>query len=163
MKMRQYLAVALILILLACGVVYAGEMIVFPAKGQSEQQMEKDKFDCYSWAKKETGFDPMQPATATTPPPAKESPKGGVGRGAARGAAIGAAVGSLDGEMGDGAKKGAAAGAIIGGIRRHSQKRQEAQAEQQWASEQATASSTMRDNYNRAYGACLEGKGYTVK
>jgi len=34
--------------------------IIYPAKGQSQQQMEKDKYECYTWAKGQTGFDPMQ-------------------------------------------------------------------------------------------------------
>jgi len=38
------------------GFALAQELMIFPAKGQSEDQMEKDKFECYSWAKKQTGF-----------------------------------------------------------------------------------------------------------
>jgi hypothetical protein len=44
------------------------DLIIYPAKGQSQQQMEKDKFDCFSWAKQQSGFDPMQPP-ATAPAP----------------------------------------------------------------------------------------------
>jgi hypothetical protein len=155
--------IVLVLCLVVSGTVFAQELIVFPAKGQSEQQLEKDKFECYSWAKKQTGVDPMQLATATSPPPAKEAPRGGVGRGAARGAAVGAAVGSIDGEMGEGAKKGAAAGAVVGGVRRRSQRRGEEQEQKQYEADQSAAQSARTSEYNRAYGACLEGKGYTVK
>jgi len=31
---------------------------VFPNKGQSDDQLEKDKYACYEWAKKQSGFDP---------------------------------------------------------------------------------------------------------
>ena len=99
----------------------AQDMVIYPAKGQSEQQMEKDKYECYSWAKKQTGFDPMQVPTASAPPPKQEPARGGLGRGAARGAAAGAAVGSLDGEMGKGAAAGAIVGGVVGGIRRREQ------------------------------------------
>lgn len=36
------------------GPAMAQELLVFPAEGQSDEQMEKDKYDCYSWAKKKT-------------------------------------------------------------------------------------------------------------
>ncbi len=70
-------ATALILFVFMTGPVMAQELIIYPAQGQSNDQMEKDKFECYTWAKKETGFDPMQMPTATAPPPKKEAPKGG--------------------------------------------------------------------------------------
>ena len=149
--------------LFLAGSALGADLIVYPAKNQSKDQMEKDKYDCYTWAKGQSKFDPMQTPTATAPPPEQQAPKGGVGRGAARGAAVGAAVGSLDGEMGEGAKKGAVAGAMVGGMRRRHQRREEAQAEQQWAEKQATEYTGKRSEYDRAYGACLEGKGYTVK
>lgn len=34
---------------------------VYPAKGQSEDQMQRDKFDCSQWATQQTGFDPTNP------------------------------------------------------------------------------------------------------
>ena len=51
------------------GVALAQDQIVYPAKGQSDKQMEKDKYECYSWAKKQTGFDPMATPTATRAAP----------------------------------------------------------------------------------------------
>ena len=51
------------------GIISAQEMMIYPAKGQSQEQLDKDKYECYSWAKKQTGFDPMQVPTASTPPP----------------------------------------------------------------------------------------------
>jgi hypothetical protein len=35
----------------------AQDLIIYPAKGQSQEQMEKEKFECYTWAKQQTGFD----------------------------------------------------------------------------------------------------------
>ena len=66
-------------------------------------------------------------------------------------------------DAGKGAAIGAASGALIGGMRRRDQQSQQQQAEQQWANEQAANYTNQRNNYNRAYGACLEGRGYTVK
>jgi len=145
------------------GIVLAQDMVIYPAKGQSEQQMEKDKYECYSWAKKQTGFDPMQVPTASAPPSKQEPARGGLGRGAARGAAAGAAVGSLDGEMGKGAAAGAIVGGVVGGIRRREQAQAQQQKEQQWAQQQASQYAGNRSEYNRAYAACLEGRGYSVK
>jgi len=158
--MKQlFLVITLLLsVLFVAGLALAQELIIFPGKGQSEDQMEKDKYECYQWAKKETGFDPMEAPKATEPPPKEEPKKGGLVRGAAGGAIVG---GIIDGS--DGAKKGAAAGAVVGGVRRGRQVRQEEQKQEQWAQDQAAAYSQNRDTYNRAYSACLEGKGYTVK
>ena len=142
----------------------AEDMYVYPQKGQSNEQMEKDKYECYTWAKKQTGFDPMEAPRATAPPPKQEAPRGGLLRGAARGAAVGAVVGGIaDDKAGKGAAAGAAGGALIGGMRRRDQVRQEEQAQQQWAQEQTAQYSQRRGEYNRAYSACLGGKGYTVK
>ena len=58
-------------ICIVAGTSWAQEVIVYPAKGQSAEQTEKDKFECYQWAKGQTGFDPMAPPTASTPPPRK--------------------------------------------------------------------------------------------
>lgn len=134
----------------------AQEPIVFPARGQSNEQMEGDKYACYSWAKGQTGFDPMQAPTATAPPPPT---KGGVLRGAAGGAALGAAVGAIAGDAGKGAAIGAASGGIIGGARRQKSKSKQ----EQYAQQQAAGYDQRRGEYNRAWGACMEGKGYTVK
>jgi hypothetical protein len=163
MKQVLQFLVFLLLATLATGPVLAQELYVYPSKGQSQEQLEKDKFDCYQWAKQTTGFDPMQQPTATAPSPGKEAPRGGVLPGAARGAALGAVGGAIAGDTGKGAAIGAATGALFGGMRRRDQQRQQQQAEQQWAQEQSAQYSYKRNEYNRAYGACLEGKGYTVK
>jgi hypothetical protein len=133
----------------------ADELMIYPKSGQSAEQQEKDKFECYSWAKNESSFDPMAPPTATEAPPQQQAPRGGVLRGAARGAAIGEIV---DDDWETGAKVGAA----IGGMRRADQKRKEAQAQQQWEQEQQQIYAEKRNRYNRAYSVCLEARDYSV-
>jgi hypothetical protein len=147
----------------AAEVAVAQDMFIYPEKGQSNEQMEQDKFQCYDWAKKQSGFDPMKAPTATTPPPQEEAAKGGVGRGAVRGGLLGLGVGAIAGDAGKGAAIGAVGGGLIGGARRSNQKQEQAQAEQQWAEQQASNYAHNRNKYNRAYSACLEGRGYTVK
>lgn len=161
------------LIVLIVGAFFAGsvmaqDFVIYPAKGQSKEQMEKDKFECYSWAKQQSGFDPMETPKATAPPPPQSggSVAGGAVRGGIGGAALGAGIGAIAGG-GKGAGKGAAIGGLAGGTlgaaRSSAQQKQDAQARQQWEQEQAAQYNQKRSGYNRAFSACLEGKGYTVK
>jgi hypothetical protein len=148
--------------------VWSQELIVYPAKGQSQDQMEKDKFECYSWAKGQTGFDPMQMPTASSAPPSqqKSSVGGSTLKGGVAGGAGGAIIGGIAGGR-KGARKGAAIGGLsggtIGGVRSSRQNRQADQQRQQWEQQQANQYIQQRNAYNRAHAACLEGRGYTVK
>lgn len=135
----------------------AADPIIYPAKGQSKDKMEKDKYACYQWAKEQTKFDPMQapaPVAATT-----TQPQGSPVKSAAKGAAGGAIIGAVAGDAGKGAAIGAAAGGTVGvAKKRRGEKEQQAAAQNQ-----AATADQQRSEYNRAWGACLEGKGYTVK
>jgi hypothetical protein len=152
----KQLVVAVAVAMMSTAPVWAADPIVFPAKGQSSQQTETDKYSCYSWAKGQTGFDPMQAPTATAPPPPTQ---GGAVKGAARGAAAGALIGAAAGDAGKGAAIGAASGGVVGGARRAKSNQQQ----QQYAQDQSAGYEQRRNDYNRAFGACMEGKGYTVK
>jgi len=164
MKKTICLTLFFLLATVFVGPTLAEDLIVFPAKGQSQQQVEQDKFTCYSWAKQQTGFDPMQAPKATAPPPPQQAPQGGLFRGAARGAAVGAVAGEIaNDDAGKGAAAGAAAGALMGGMRRRDQAKRQQQAQQQWAQQQTAQYEQKRSTYNRGYAACLEAKGYTVK
>jgi predicted lipid-binding transport protein (Tim44 family) len=168
--MKRLMGVMGVLLLMALPweVVFAQDLMVYPAKGQSQEQTEKDKFECYTWAKGQTGFDPMQvPKTSSPPPPQTAgSVGGGAAKGGLGGGLLGLGVGAIAGGK-SGAKKGAAigglSGAAIGGMRSHSQQQGEAQARQQWEQQQASEYAQKRGAYDRAYAACLEGKGYSVK
>ena len=130
--------------------VVAGPVIaqshVYPAKGQSPEQQQRDQGDCHVWATQQSGVNP-----AAMPPP-QSGPTGEVARTAARGAAVGAVGGAIGGDAGKGAAAGAAAGALVGGVRRR---------DQRMAAEQAPADASA--SYTRAYNVCLEGRGYTVR
>jgi hypothetical protein len=141
---------------------YAQDLMIYPAQGQSDQQQDKDKFECYGFAKQQSGFDPMALPT-TTAPPAKEAPQGGVGRGAVTGGLGGALVGAIAGDTKKGAKIGAVSGGLLGGARSSEQRRREEHNRQQWEQREMQQYSQNRNNYNRAYAACLEGRGYTVR
>jgi hypothetical protein len=157
------LAVTLAGLVLALAVARAQEPIVYPAKGQSQEQTEKDKFECYQWAKGQTGFDPMAPPTATAPPPPQDQVTASTGRGAVGGAAAGALIGGLSsGDWGKGAAYGAVGGGLIGNHRKRSQQQSNRQRQDQWEQQQAQIYQQRRHEYNRAYSACLQGRGYTV-
>ena len=135
------------------------KVYVFPSKNQSQQQQKKDEFDCYKWAMDQTGYDPMNP-TKVQATPAETGPTGGAVKGGAKGAAAGVAIGAIAGDAG----KGAAIGAVAGGLAGRRQGKQ-AQAQQNQQA-QATATKTeqdMKNDYVKAFSACIEGKGYTIK
>jgi hypothetical protein len=162
MKKIAFGVIPMIVVLFFAGIALAQDPIFFPAKGQSQEQMEKDKLSCYQWARNETGFDPMQAPTASTPPPQQQARSGGALRGAAAGAGVGALV-KRSGSRSKGAATGAVVGGVLGGARQARQTRQDDKASQQWEQQQANEYAQKRNTYNRALSACMESKGYTVK
>lgn len=137
------------------------QMYIYPAKGQSQQQQDKDRYECHTWAVQQSGFDPST-ASAANPnqyDPQPSSSRGQVLRGAGRGAAMGAVGGAIAGDAGTGAAAGAAMGGMAGGIRRRQERKQQAAAQQQ---QQAQGQQSQVAAYQRAMAACLQGRGYTV-
>jgi hypothetical protein len=143
------------------------QRFVYPAKGQSPQQQQKDEFDCHQWAIQQTGYDPANPRQQQSggpPPSGSAEPEAGSGaRGAVRGAVVGGLIGGIGGRGGE----GAAAGAVVGGIaarrssRREAEQRQQYE-QQQYYQQQAAANAAGPEAYQRARAACLGGRGYTI-
>ncbi len=143
-------------VVLAAGLLFAATCVsaqqyVYPAKGQSPQQQQKDESECNAWAKGQSGYDPANPPKAAAPA-APTTATGTTPGAGARGAARGAVVGGMMGDAG----AGAAAGAVAG--RGQSRRDNAAQAQQAGAQQSA-----QNDAYLKARAACLEGRGYTVK
>lgn len=146
---------------LAAETALAQDPIIFPAKGQSQDQIERDKFTCYQWAKNETGFDPMK-----APPPYAPPPQSRDSHDTLKGAALGAGAGAVfkrKGSRSKGAMTGALIGGVLGGISESHKSRKQKRKRQQYEQQRANAYAAKRNTYNRAYTACLEGKGYVVK
>lgn len=132
------------LVVIAFGIAVTGcagtqpTVYAYPAKGQTAEQQSRDQNECLAWAKQQTGFDPTM-----------DTAKGaGLGAliGALGGAAAGAAIGAAAGSPGTGAAIGAAAGGLGG------------------AGVGGTVGYTKnKDGYDRAYAACMQTRGYTVK
>ena len=149
----------------------------FPAKNQAAAQQKEDEKACYTWAQKDSGYDPLAALIAQqeATPPAPAQPTGpetkGAGvKGAAKGAAKGAVVGAVAGDAGKGAAAGAAGGAVAGRTkarRAEKQAQKEAtQQEQKQAQKQAQEKAETEkklDGFKKGFSACMEAKGYVVK
>ncbi|BCA53058.1 hypothetical protein W02_01980 [Nitrospira sp. KM1] len=155
MRKRQLIIVLMISVFVIGDASAGTETFVYPSKGQTKEQQDQDEFSCYKWAKEQAHFDPNQPMQQAAAPP----PQGGAAKGAAKGAALGAVGGAIGGDAGKGAAVGAGVGAAAGAHKRRKAEKQQDAAGQQ-AEKQHEASV---ENYQRAFGACMEGKGYTVK
>ena len=157
-------------------------VFVFGKNGQNPDQQLKDESECYGAAKQMTGIDPKAPAAAgktaeQTAAEQKEAAKnadqakGARAAGAARGAAGGAAIGAIAGNAGKGAGAGAVAGTMRGGMQQRqanaaAQKQAAAQtsAKQQKEDEQLKAAHAQGlDTFQRAFEACMDARGYSVK
>lgn len=144
------------------------QVYFYPTKGQSAARQERDRYECYLWAMKQTGFDPSQPMLAPhqrfevlpSPPPGQDTAAGAI-----TGAVIGAIV-SPRGRSAEGAVVGAVAGAMIGAAsdtaRQAEAERVQRKYDQRDAQRMAQLEQQAAD-YRRAMTACLEGRGYTVR
>ena len=150
--MRVIIGVSVVLIATSA---WGQQLYIYPQRGQSFDQQAVDKAECQRWATEQTGYNPATPP----PPPMAAAPQGGMFRGAFGGAALGAIGGAIGGDAGKGAAIGAGVGGLFGGFRRMRAMEEE---QAQMANYQAqTAQAT--GGFNRAYSACLQGRGYTVQ
>lgn len=146
------------------------DIYAYPQNNQTPDQQERDRFECNNWAVKQTGFDPSGP---NVPPhdryrvvAAGPAPGSGTAVGAFTGAVLGALIAGPR-NAGAGLVGGAIAGGVIGTA---AEQQQRAEAEQQAQnindardSRAVAAMDSRAANYRRAMGACLEGRGYSVK
>ncbi|HEX3838915.1 MAG TPA: hypothetical protein VHW25_18315 [Steroidobacteraceae bacterium] len=141
----------------------------YPQQGQTPQQQDRDHYECSTWATQQSGFNPSAP---NVPPHERvrvvggPAPGSGVAVGAVTGGILGAAV-SNPRNAGAGLLLGALLGGAIGAGAEAS-----ADAQAQGAANasadahmQAQAAQIERkaSDYRRALGACLEGRGYSIK
>ena len=157
-------------------------VFVFAKNGQNADLQLKDESDCYGAARQMSDIDPRAPAAAgktaeqkaAEQKAAAENAKKAQGArvtGAAGGAAGGAAIGAIAGDAGKGAAIGAVAGTMRGGMKQRqanaaTQKQAAAQtaAQQQKEEEQLKAAHAEGlDRFQRAFEACMDARGYSVK
>lgn len=136
----------------------------YPAHQQSDEQQDRDRYECYRWAVRETGVDPgMRPLRQTAEPaaaPVQRDPGATVG-GAVAGAAVGGIVSSPR-NVGTGLVLGAVIGGLLGTAaeenRAQAQERQQAYRREAWETRQAPL-----NDFRRAMSACMTGRGYSVR
>jgi len=146
---------------------YAEGMYVFPKQGQGQEQQSVDAGGCRAWAIRQTGVDPayvqgqlamMQSQAASQP---RQMP---VARSAFRGVTTGAMMGRIADNNEDLSERGAKMGAAYGlksGISQRIDMQRQAQADQAQAQMQNLQAS--QDEYMRAFAACMDAKGYSVR
>lgn len=140
----------------------------YPTKGQSETQQDRDRYECYLWAVKQSGFDPGQ-AQLAPHQRVEVTPAAPPGSDTASGAVSGAIIGSMMSprrDSGFGLVFGAITGALIGSASDQARQEQAARAQQYYDAKEARKFALVEKqarDYRRAMTACLEGRGYTVR
>jgi hypothetical protein len=144
------------------------QVYFYPTSGQSAVQQDRDRYECYLWARKQTGFDPSSPQLAPHQRlEVKPMPLAGqdTAVGAVTGAVLGAAV-SPPNRTAEGAAVGAVAGAVIGAASDAARQEQAERIQQgygQRAAQHAARIEQQASSYRRAMAACLQGRGYSVR
>lgn len=144
--------------------VTSAPMYFYPERGQSPDLQDRDRYECYRWAVRETNVDPgmtptSRPLRVAGPP--QVPPAADVVAGAATGAVIGAAVSSPR-RAGENAIIGAIFGAVLGAAANESRQRAADAAAARNAEIEARARLPM-DHFRRAMSACMGGRGYRVE
>lgn len=136
-------------------------MYFYPERGQSDGVQDRDRYECYRLAVRDSGVDPgMTPVSRPWTPPPPRRDGAAVADGAVTGAVLGAAVSSPR-RAGENAIIGAVFGALLGAIAQESR----AQAIEAAQARQAEAQARERgrlDDFRRAMGACMQARGYSV-
>jgi hypothetical protein len=139
----------------------APQVYFYPRQGQSPERQDRDRYECYRWAVRQSRFDPSGPQVAPpqrvqvvpTRPPVADT---------FTGAATGALIGSAVTWSGEGAAIGAAVGAVAGAISDIHREHGRRELERNLSSHAAPVASGRAHDYRRAMSACLEGRGYAV-
>lgn len=140
----------------------------YPGKGQTAQQQDRDRYECYLWAVKQSGFDPGQ-AQLAPHQRIEVTPAAPPGSDAAAGAVSGAIIGSMMSprhDHGFGLVFGAITGAMLGAASDQARQDQAARAQQYYDAKESRRYALLEKqarDYRRAMTACLEGRGYTVR
>jgi hypothetical protein len=146
------------------------DVYAYPQNNQTPDQQERDRYECNTWAVKQSGFDPSAPnvpphdryrVVAAGPPPGS-----GTAVGAITGAILGAVIAGPR-NAGAGLIVGGVAGGLVGTAAEQQQRAAADAQAQQFVDNRSAQEIAVIDaraaNYRRAIGACLEGRGYAVK
>ena len=146
----------------------SAELYVYASHGQSDKQLDRDRYECHNWAVSQSHYNPSDPHLAphqqiqvvAAPPPGSHAVAGAIS-GAVTGAIIAGPHDSAEGAM-----IGAIAGGALGAASEAAQKKEAERINSgnaAQAQDERARLETQASNYRRAISACLEGRGYTVK
>jgi hypothetical protein len=144
------------------------QVYFYASKGQTPDQVDRDRFECHEWAVKQSGFDPSLPQSNVSYRPRQYrdlAPARDTANGAVAGAVVGA-VAAGPRNSGEGAVIGAVAGAIIGSTadaQRQAAIQQANDAQAARAQQVASSAYARQDGYQRALAACGTARGYDVR
>jgi len=144
------------------------QIYFYPLHGQNESQQDRDRYECYLWAVKQSGFDPNQAYLAPhqrVEVKAIPSPGTGVAIGAISGAMIGSIISPRRRTV-EGLVFGSIAGALIGAVSDVTRQQEANRIQQQYDAKNIhsyTFQEKLARNYRRAMSACLDGRGYSVR
>jgi hypothetical protein len=144
------------------------DIYVYPSKGQTEKQLDRDRYECHNWAVAQSHYNPsdshlaphQQVRVVEMPPPGRDTAVG-----AMTGAVIGSSVAGRH-DSGEGAVAGAIIGAMVGASSDASRQKAADQDNTRMSADQQAERARLEKqaaDYRRAISACLEGRGYTVK
>jgi hypothetical protein len=144
------------------------QVFFYPNQGQTTEQQSRDHFDCYNWAMKQTGFDPSRSTipperrvrVVPMPPPGHDTAVLAI-----TGAVLGALIGGRRHALG-GAIIGATGGAVVGAASDAARQDQARQLEEAYSTQDRHRDTVLDERaigFRRAMGACLEGRGYSVR
>lgn len=137
------------------------QLRVEPQRGQSADQVRRDRYECHNWAVEQTGQTPLAPQEQRdAAADAKQDKRAERASRAILGAAIGSVVGGIaqsgrryHHDSADGVLVGAAVGAGVGAATAGPTAK---------SRRKSRATTEPPSEYLRALTACLEGRGYTV-
>jgi pectin methylesterase-like acyl-CoA thioesterase len=145
--------------------VQATKVYFYPLQGQSEAQQDRDRYECFSWGVRQTGFDPSRHAAPVEQRAAvvpARSPGQAIGAAAAVGAVIGA-IAARPGNTAEGAVVGAMAGTVLGSAAAAAEKSDAERVSRYRETRVDRRFDQQAGEFRRAMSACLEGRGYSVK
>jgi hypothetical protein len=177
MSISQFFVAVGFVLVAATGVVARERLMIYPAAGQSEDELGRDRYECHLWAVEQSGFDPSDPppepaAGAIRAPVGANPSQGAAAKGTVAGAVAGGVIGAQRKDTGtaEGAVIGAVIGSMIGtAIEQQGADEARQQAEQAASQEAARRAREREDlaqaraDYRRALASCLEGRAYVVR
>ncbi len=144
------------------------QVYFYPKSGQTPAQQDRDRYECFNWAVKQTGFDPSS-AALTPEQRVMVTPVPAPGHDTAVGALAGAGIGALAAgprHAGGGALVGAAVGVVAGAASDSSRQESARRIEEAYAQRDRLYNAGLEkkaSEFKRAMSACLDARGYSVE